>query len=219
MRVFVLSPGRCGSTTFSRGCEHLTNFTTAHESNRGLIPPDHLDYPDGHIEVDNRLSWFLGPLAERHPDARYVHLHRNPDEVTASYLKRWPADPRRIDARRHPVRRLRQVIRPQWNPGTRPGNGITAAFAYPLMARADPWPEGDRATVVRYYVDTVNANIAHFLRDKPSMNVAIESLDEDFEQFWEWIGGEGDRDAARRTLGERHNRAGFPAPHKPRSSR
>jgi hypothetical protein len=219
VHVFVLSPGRCGSTTFERACEHLTNFTTAHEGNRGLLPPEHLDYPDDHIEVDNRLSWFLGPLARRYPDARYVHLHRNPEEVAASYLTRWPADPRHIDARRHPIRRARQLIRPQWSPGVRARNGVTAAFAYPLMARADPWPEEDRPQVVRYYVDTVTANIDEFLKDKPHVHVTLEAIDDDFVRFWEWIGGEGDLGAARRALKERHNRAGFRAPHRGRPSK
>jgi hypothetical protein len=194
--------------TFSRGCEHLSNFTTSHERNRGLLPPGHLEYPDDHIEVDNRLSWFLGPLAQRYPDARYVHLHRNPEEVVASYLKRWPPNPRRIDARRHPVRKLRTTALQQWNPGTRPGNGIIGAFAHPLMARGTPWPEEEREAVVRYYVDTVTANIELFLADRPRLDVHLETIVDDFDRFCDWVGAEGDLDAAHAALGERHNRHG-----------
>jgi hypothetical protein len=45
---------------------------------------------DNHIEVDNRLSWFLGRLEQRYGhSAFYVHLTRNPDEVAESFVARW----------------------------------------------------------------------------------------------------------------------------------
>lgn len=90
MNVFVLSTGRCGSTTFARACRHATNYTAAHESRRGLIGPPRIDYPDNHIESDNRLSWLLGRLDERYGrDAFYVHLTRDRRAVAESYNRRW----------------------------------------------------------------------------------------------------------------------------------
>lgn len=78
MNVFVLSTGRCGSTTFVKACEHITNFSAAHESRTGLLGAARLDYAGNHIEADNRLSWLLGRLDRTYGNAAfYVHLRRD----------------------------------------------------------------------------------------------------------------------------------------------
>jgi hypothetical protein len=47
------------------------------------------------------------------------------------------------------------------------------------------------------YLDTVAANIALFLRDKTQvMTFRLERAREDFLDFWDWIGAEGDQAAA-----------------------
>lgn len=90
MNVFILSTGRCGSTTFQKACDHITNFTFGHETRCSLLGDDRLDYPADHIESDNRLAWFLGRLDRRFgKDAHYVHLYRDPDPVARSYAKRY----------------------------------------------------------------------------------------------------------------------------------
>jgi hypothetical protein len=92
MNVFVLTTGRSGSLTFAWACSHITNYTTGHESRRSVVGPARLAYPDRHIEVDNRLAWFLGRLGEANGDeARYVHLLRDPEAVAQSYARRWQA--------------------------------------------------------------------------------------------------------------------------------
>ena len=89
MRVFVLCTGRCGSTTFAYACKHATNFTTGHESRAKFLGADRFDYPDNHIEIDNRLSWFLGRLEQAYGNsAYYVHLTRDPAKVAESYARR-----------------------------------------------------------------------------------------------------------------------------------
>lgn len=88
--VFVLSTGRCGSLTFSKACRHLDNFSVGHETRAKLTGRDRIDYPSGHIEIDNRLSWFLGDLQQRYGDnAYYIHLTRDRDAVANSFNKRW----------------------------------------------------------------------------------------------------------------------------------
>ena len=88
--MFVLCTGRCGSTTFARACGHASNFTSAHESRVGCIGAERLHYPAGHIEVDNRLSWFLGRLEAAYGnDAFYVHLKRNRHATAESFEKRY----------------------------------------------------------------------------------------------------------------------------------
>ncbi len=90
MNVFVLSTGRCGSTTFNEACNHITNFTAAHESRARIVGDAHFEYPENHIEIDNRLTWFLGRLDKIYgQDAYYVHLQRDDQLTAASYKKRF----------------------------------------------------------------------------------------------------------------------------------
>lgn len=175
MRVFVLGTGRCGSTTFARACEHLTNFTAGHESRTKKVGlGSRLTYPDDHIEVDNRLTWFLPVLARRYPDAYYVHLTRDVDAVTKSFLERW-------DTRASIVR----------------------AFGRSILINADrrETPE----SVVRMYIDTVTETITEFLRDRDHLKVELEKVDVDFPKFLDRIGAEGDLNSAMAEWGNRHN--------------
>jgi len=72
MRVFVTGTGRCGSVSFAKSCQYITNYTSSHESrNHNLI------YPDNHIEVNPMLRTALGVLIDKYPDALYVHLIRD----------------------------------------------------------------------------------------------------------------------------------------------
>jgi len=90
MNVFVLTTGRSGSLTFAEACRHITNYTTGHETRVGLVGEARLAYPDDHIEIDNRLAWFLGRLQEAFGDrAFYVHLRRDHEATAASHVKRW----------------------------------------------------------------------------------------------------------------------------------
>lgn len=89
MNVFVLCTGRCGSSTFSKACEHIDNYTVGHETNIGRLGTNRLVYPRDHIEVDNRLSWFLGRLDQSYgAKAFYVHLIRDRAATVASFEKR-----------------------------------------------------------------------------------------------------------------------------------
>lgn len=89
MNIFVLNTGRCGSTTFIRACQHIENFTALHESRATLMGAERLNYPENHIEADNRLSWLLGRLERQYGDrAFYVHLNRDPDKTAASFARR-----------------------------------------------------------------------------------------------------------------------------------
>lgn len=88
-RVFVLCTGRCGSVTFARACEHLSGYTVGHETQAGFRE-GRVDYPPEHIEVDHRLSWFLGLLDQQYgDDPVYVHLTRDKEAVIASWAKRY----------------------------------------------------------------------------------------------------------------------------------
>lgn len=90
MNIFILSTGRCGSTTFMRACKHIENFTSGHETRCMEIGVTRFQYADNHIESDNRLSWFLGRLDKLYGDeAYYVHLKRNKEETVKSFTNRF----------------------------------------------------------------------------------------------------------------------------------
>ena len=153
--VFVLGTGRCGTMTFSAACAHFDNFSASHESRTSLLGADRFDYPDDHIEVDNRLSWFLGELDRRFDDDEtfYVHLTRSSDEVVDSYARRWDAGFR---------------------------SNIGRAFGYGIVIRANEWPPEDVESVLRFYVDTVTSNVDAFLRSRNAMTIELEQLDPKF---------------------------------------
>lgn len=178
--MFVLGTGRCGSVTFARACEHFTNFTVGHESRSMYAHPERLAYSPHHIEVDNRLSWFLGPLgrAFADDDTFYVHLRRDPALVTDSFVRRWDS----------PFRA-----------------SIIRAFAYGVVKRRDDWDETDVRSVCETYVTTIVDNVDEFLRSRRSMTIDIDRIDLTFDAFVDAIGAEGDLDAARAEFGVRHN--------------
>lgn len=198
MRVFVLCTGRTGSATFAAAAAHATNFTAAHESRINVLQ-GRLDYPDQHIEVDNRLSWFTGSLARAYPDAFYVHLSRDKNATVDSYLRRfrdgWPLTGRlRTDL----VRAFRQQRK----------LSITDGFAHSILYRDAPWPKSETRDVVQLMVETMNDNIENFLIGRDHMSIDIDSAAESFPRFWREIGAEGDLNSALSTFGVRHNATG-----------
>lgn len=178
MNVFVLCTGRSGSTTFAKACEHFTNYSSGHETRARIIgPKERFAYPEDHIEADNHLSMQLGHLQRHYGDkAFYVHLTRSRERVAASFE-------RLIDS---------------------PYSNVRAFAAGVLL---EPWlkPEDVRSACFDY-VDTVNANIEAFLTGKPlAMRMDIDEPQPAFDQFMTRIGAQGDLEAARRTICERHN--------------
>ena len=180
MNVFVLSTGRCGSTTFAKACHKMTNYTAAHESKRREHDPRDsvryrsLAYPASHIEIDNRLSWFLGGLDETYgAEAFYVHLLRDQDAVATSYARRWE-------------NKNANIILPfAWGIQTHP-------YDHAIKMR-----EQARFEIARHYWETVNSNIRQFLKDKPhQMTMWLDDIKPGFEEFWHHIGAKGDLNAA-----------------------
>jgi hypothetical protein len=176
VNIFVLCTGRCGSTTFVRAAQHMTNFTSGHETRAKIAGPGRLAYPDNHIEADNRLSWFLGRLDRAYGrDARYVHLTRDPEQVAESFNERWDPD-----------------------------LAIISAYRKSILKGA---PQAEGLDICRDYIETVTANIEHFLADKPQrMEFQLETADRDWRDFWQWIGAEGDLEASLREWSVAHNR-------------
>lgn len=179
MNVFVLCTGRCGSTTFSRSCQHMTNYTSGHETRARKVGAARLAYPDRHIEVDNRLAWFLGRLDRQFgTSAFYVHLTRDSHEVAESFVRRFRFD-----------------------------RGIMKAYySGVLKKRQQRLKEEEVYELCLDYINTTTANIDVFLRDKPlTMKIEMEEAAERLPAFWQAIGAEGDLDRAQAEWGRRHN--------------
>lgn len=179
MNVFVLSTGRTGSLSLEKACRHIQNYSVAHESRCSVTGPERVTFPDRHIEIDNRLSWYLGRLENAYGDkAFYVHMVRNPQATAESYRKRWNRE-----------------------------TGIVRAFAYGIQKRQEH-EIGDPGEMCMEYVTCVNENISSFLRNKShKMVFRLEHADTDFKRFWEMIGAEGNYEAALMAFSERHNDA------------
>ncbi|MCK0536100.1 hypothetical protein [Alcanivorax quisquiliarum] len=89
-QVLALSAGRAGSKTFANACSYITNYTSGHETRLAMPAAEKINYPDFHIESDNRLSWMLGLLNERLSDSVfYVYLYRDEEKIARSYNRRW----------------------------------------------------------------------------------------------------------------------------------
>lgn len=180
MNVFVLGTGRCGTVTFIRACQYITNYSSGHETRSAAIGADRFDYPDDHIEADNRLSWFLGRLGRHYDDREvlYVHLRRDREATAASFLKRWDG-PQRA--------------------------GIMRAYRQGIIPKGSEWPERQRFHVCLDYVDTVTANIIDFLHDRTHLTLHLEDIEPGFTGFLDRIGADGDLAAARDEWNNRHN--------------
>jgi hypothetical protein len=190
MNVFILSTGRCGSTTLERACSHITNFTAAHESRCHLLGDERVNYPDNHIESDNRLSWFLGRLdnnyARKH--TLYVVLYRDKETVAKSYSKRIMPG-RIIHAYTNGILLGKIPMEHEWRASL-------------------PLSDSEKVEVARDYIDTVMSNIEFFVRDKKNViRMDIDAPHEAFRTMWEIIDAKGDLKQALSEFDVRHNKS------------
>lgn len=179
--IFVLSPGRSGSKTFAEACKHLTNYTSAHESRGGRIGEERFNFPTSHIEADNRLTWFLGSMAERYDrkNVLYVHLSRDFNQTVDSFVHRL----RNSDYR----------------------SSIIRAFAHGILMKPGDWTAEEEVELCRLYVQTIHSNIIEFLKTRPFVNVQLGDGGISFNNFVDGISAEGDIEKVKETWLEVHN--------------
>lgn len=162
--VFVLTPGRTASTTFSKACEHIENYTSAHEMNSTIIDLDNrLTFPNNHIEVDNRLIWYIDNLKIRYgSSAKYVYLRRKPDDVALSYHKRW-------------------------------NNKVSIVRGYGESILMKGFcPANERLSICQSYSKLVDEKLLSFIKDNEGIIVNVENIESDFRKFYDWISAKGD---------------------------
>ena len=166
MNVFVLCTGRCGSVTFDKACSHIRNYTSAHESRSDKIGESRLQYPDNHIEADNRLSWFLGRLDQKYGDsAFYVHLTRDRMQTAKSYAKRTTSG---------------LIINAYAN-----GILLERKQDFDMLNVCLDYCDTVNTNIEAFLKDKTN-----------KMNFSLENAKEDFGIFWQRIGAEGNLTAA-----------------------
>ena len=181
MNVFILCTGRCGSMSISRACKDLENFSSGHETRIDNLGNERLNFPQNHIEADNRLSWFLGRLDEKYGNnAFYVHMTRDTAATARSYNLRW-----------HHV------------------GSIVRAYTEGILTKPlQLIPSKDLLNYSEDYCNTVNENIKHFLKDKDKKcEIRLEHLEVDFLKFWDIIGAKGDKQKALESLNQKHNKS------------
>jgi hypothetical protein len=165
--VFCLCAGRTASTSFAKACSHISNFTSAHESLVGVLSTSRLNYPSQHIEIDNRLAWFLPQLEKKFSDEEtfYIHLERNKIDVAKSYLERW---------------HLKESIVKAYGHGILMKNKIS---------------EAEKMAICLDYVDHVDSSIDIFLENKSNKIVVdVTNMKERFPEFHQKIQAKGKLD-------------------------
>ena len=90
MNVFILSPGRTATKTLTYIFSKVPGYTSGHETRCKYLGGERVDYPENHIECDNRLSWFMPRLTKKYSkEAVLVVVHRDHESVAKSYNHRW----------------------------------------------------------------------------------------------------------------------------------
>jgi hypothetical protein len=175
MNIFVLNTGRCGSTTFIEACKQITNYSCAHESRSAKLGQERLNYPDNHIEADNRLSWLLGRLDKKYGDsAFYVHLKRKDSDTARSFTKRYPSG-------------IIKAYR---------GSGILMG----LPEDADPMSVSlDYCNTINSNIELFLKDKSR------KITITLENIDQGFAEFWELINAEGNINAALAEFNIKHN--------------
>lgn len=203
--VFVLSAGRTGSTSFYHAAQAITNYSSGHETNIDKIGSERFRYPTNHIEIDNRLSWFLGSL-DRHfgNEAFYVHLLRDRHAVATSFSKRFLDSTNPLGLRQR-VKLILSIYKGYDDmPATSPR--IIDAFSHSIIMRRGTLTDYERRAVCYQYVDTVTDNIELFLKDKDhKMTFHLENARYDFPEFWERIYASGHLEQALAAFQIKHN--------------
>jgi hypothetical protein len=139
----------------------------------GLLGEERIKYPQNHIEVDNRLAWFLSRLNKTFgDDAYYVHLTRDSQAIATSYCERWHLN-----------------------------ESIVKAYGHGLLMN-NKIPKQDRMKYCLDYVDTVNFNIAQFLEDKTKvLTIDVSELTVRFSDFFHFIEADGNVENCIKELG------------------
>jgi len=90
LNVFILSPGRTATTTLAHAFDCVEGYSSLHQCRCRRLGEGRVDYPESHIECDNRLTWFLPRLTKKYgANGILVVVDRDRSKTAASYNRRW----------------------------------------------------------------------------------------------------------------------------------
>lgn len=177
MNIFVLGTGRCGTLTFYKACQHITNYTCGHETKTKVLGDDRVKFPDNHIEIDNRLVWHLGLLSYHNSSNNYfIHLRRDRDSVAKSFLKRFNA-------------------------------GIMDAYRRGIKGGVQGDPKEIALDYVDNVEETTLMFFDYMSMKNRVVFINIEDPKYRFKKFWKDIGAQGDLEAALKEFDIKHNKS------------
>lgn len=177
--VFILCTGRSGSVSVAKACQHITNFTSGHETKAKLLGEDRFAFPNNHIEVDNRLIWDLGRLEKHYGDnAYFIYLKRESKKISKSFIKR-----------------------------TYYPNSIFKAYCDGVKKTpTEKTNAKELKELSEDFVDNMTHSIEAFIKRQPrKLTIDIDHISTDFKRLWDFIGAEGDYQAAINTFNKKHN--------------
>lgn len=193
MRVFVVGTGRSGTSTLYSAFSRVANYSCLQESRSHRTGPERITFPDAHIEVDCRLTFYLGLLRETYPDALYINAVRDPQAVALSYAQRMS------DAQ-SPLMFLARRLRST--------PSLSDAHAHHIVKGNWRLGPDQRLKAMLDMVAAVNANIRAATSTARYLEVDIDDPDEAFRLAWQSMGAEGDLDGALQELRTAHNAGG-----------
>lgn len=181
MKIVVLCTGRNGSVTFSKACTHIENYSVGHESYTQELGEERFDFPENHIEIDNRLCWHVGEIDKYFGnDVMYVYLKRNKQKVRDSFKKRL-----------------------------KNRSSIISAYAESIkMVPPEDLKPDERTQIAEDYIETIESNVDLLWKDKDNtMVIRLEDITSDFKKFWNKIKAEGDLDRALDEFNKTYNKS------------
>lgn len=125
-----------------------------------------LEYPDWFIEVNPQLRCCIPTIIGKYPEAKWVHLVRRPEDCIPSLA--------------------------------RLGHG-SVMRAYESLHRSVMQTNDLSDIAFRYYWaenDTIEAVLNHMLPETQRLTMRLETIQEQWGYFWEWIGAVGNFEAS-----------------------
>lgn len=157
------------------------------------------NFSAGHDTREGALASKRAVLTDNHIeiDTRFAWMlgrlgEQNPDDTHYVFLTR--------DAR---------AVATSYNRRWQNRKGIMRGYCETILQRDKPKESLDVALDL---VQTTEANIRTFLKDRPHSVIRLESWEDDLEAFFQAIGAEVDLDAAKAAFAQRHNASGRTSP-------
>jgi len=140
-RVFVLAANPDDLVALTRCLTDVPGYSVGFRSRaEGHLHDTRFEYPEKHIELDDSLVWFLGPILARFAtdDTLFVHVRGDRQAAITAALRRWDEN-----------------------------SGLLSAFGHGMIMKQRDWQPEERVELCAMYVDSVEANLREFVPRAP----------------------------------------------------